>query len=260
MNTEQHIKVTILGSGTCVPSLERSSCSVLVEIDNQKMVIDLGPGTIRRLLRAETTLSQISRIFLSHFHPDHSSELVPFLFASKYPVHARRRTPLTIIAGNGFSSFFSGLRSVYGEWIDIGPDLLDIIELDNTDRAEQSFEDIKLESMPVKHRPESLAYRITAPHGATVVYSGDTDVCDSLVDIARDADLFICESAFPDDLKKEGHLTPSRAGEIAARSNVRKLVLTHLYPECETVDIEKECRKTYSGPLVLAQDLMEFQL
>jgi len=260
MNQKQHLKVTILGSGTCVPSLERSSCSVLLELDNQTMVIDMGPGTMRRLLRAESTILQVSHIFLSHFHPDHSGELVPFLFASKYPVHSRRQTPLTIIAGNGFRHFFSGLGSVYREWIDIGPDLLDIIELDNTARAEQSFDNFKLESMPVKHRPESLAYRITAPHGVSVVYSGDTDVCDSLVDIAKDADLFICESAFPDDLKKEGHLTPSRAGEIATRSNVRKLVLTHFYPECETVDIEKECRKTYSGPLVLAQDLMEFQL
>ncbi len=260
MNQKQHLKVTILGSGTCVPSLERSSCSVLLEIDNQKMVIDMGPGTMRRLLRTETTILQVSHIFLSHFHPDHSGELVPFLFASKYPVHTRRQTPLTIVAGNGFSTFFSGLSSVFGEWIDIGPGLLDILELNNAARSEQSFDDFTLESMPVKHRPESLAYRITAPNGTSVVYSGDTDVCDSLVDIAKDADLFICESAFPDDLKKEGHLTPSRAGEIAARSNVRKLVLTHFYPECETVDIEKECRKTYSGPLVLAQDLMEFQL
>ena len=260
MNQKQCLKVTILGSGTCVPSLERSSCSVLWEIDNQKMVIDMGPGTMRRLLRTETTILQVSHIFLSHFHPDHSGELVSFLFASKYPVHSRRQTPLTIIAGNGFSTFFRGLSSVFGEWIDIGPDLLDIVELDNSARQNRSFDGFTLESIPVKHRPESLAYRITAPHGASVVYSGDTDVCDSLVDIAKDADLFICESAFPDDLKKEGHLTPSRAGEIAARSNVRKLVLTHFYPECETVDIEKECRKTYSGPLVMAQDLMEFQL
>ena len=260
MNQSPRLNVTILGSGTCVPSLERSSCSVLLEIDHKNMVIDMGPGTMRRLLRTEKAIGQISHIVLSHFHPDHSGELVPFLFASKYPVHTKRQTPLTIIAGNGFYGFFSGLRSVYGEWIDIGGDLLNIVELVNTARAEQSFDDFALESMPVKHRPESLAYRITAPHGVSVVYSGDTDVCDSLVDIAKDADLFICESAFPDDLKKEGHLTPSRAGEIATRSNVRKLVLTHFYPECETADIEEECRKTYSGPLVLAQDLMKIQL
>ena len=147
MSPDNNLKVTILGSGTCVPSLERSSCSVLLETGNQKMVVDIGPGTMRRLLRADISISQLSHIFLSHFHPDHSAELVPFLFASKYPVHARRRRPITIVAGKGFSDFFEGLRSVYREWIDIGPDLLNIIELDNTARTEHAFENFKLVSM-----------------------------------------------------------------------------------------------------------------
>ncbi len=50
------------------------------------------------------------------------------------------------------------------------------------------------------------------------------------------------------------------AGEIATRANVRKLVLTHFYPECDQVDIKKQCRKTYSGPLLLAEDLMKIEL
>ena len=55
-------------------------------------------------------------------------------------------------------------------------------------------------------------------------------------------------------------LTPSLAGEIATQANVRKLVLTHFYPECDHVDIEMECRKTYTGPLVLAEDLMQIEV
>jgi ribonuclease BN (tRNA processing enzyme) len=215
---------------------------------------------MRRMLRADTTLWDVSYIFYSHLHPDHTAELVPFLFASKYPEKTHRRHPLTIIAGRGFLDFFKGLRAVFGEWINIGPGLLSIIELDNTTKDVRTFEDFSVGSMPVDHRPESLAYRITGPGGKSVVYSGDTDVCDSLADIAKDADLFICESALPDALKTEGHLTPSRAGKIAATAKVGKLVLTHLYPECDTVDIEKECRKTYNGPLVLAEDLMTFRL
>jgi len=78
--------------------------------------------------------------------------------------------------------------------------------------------------------------------------------------LARGADLLICESALPDDLKVEGHLTPSRAGKIAAKADVRKLVLTHFYPECDQVDVEKECRKTFGGPLILAEDLMRIEV
>ncbi|HDL07293.1 MAG TPA: ribonuclease Z, partial [Desulfobacteraceae bacterium] len=112
------IAVTILGSGTCVPSLKRSSCSVLVETGGSKLLFDSGPGTIRRLLEAETTIFEISFIFYSHFHPDHTGELVPFLFATKYPYEDRRPIPLTIAAGKGFSNFFEKLKMVYGNWIE----------------------------------------------------------------------------------------------------------------------------------------------
>ena len=71
--------VTILGSGTCVPSLERSSCSVMMEVSGAKLLFDSGPGTMRRLLRTKTTIFDIDYIFYSHFHPDHTAELVPFL-------------------------------------------------------------------------------------------------------------------------------------------------------------------------------------
>ena len=57
-----------------------------------------------------------------------------------------------------------------------------------------------------------------------------------------------------------GHLTPSLAGEIASAARVKKLVLTHFYPECDRADISDQCRKTYSGPLILAEDLMRINV
>jgi ribonuclease BN (tRNA processing enzyme) len=92
------------------------------------------------------------------------------------------------------------------------------------------------------------------------VYSGDTDYSENLISIARNADLLICESALPDHLKVKGHLTPSLVGEIASRANVKKLILTHFYPQCNTVDIRKQCRQTYAGPLALAEDLMRIEV
>jgi ribonuclease BN (tRNA processing enzyme) len=64
----------------------------------------------------------------------------------------------------------------------------------------------------------------------------------------------------PDSLQVKGHLTPSMAGETATRAGVGKLVLTHFYPDCDDVDIKQECRKTYRGPLLLAEDLMEIKV
>jgi ribonuclease BN (tRNA processing enzyme) len=61
-------------------------------------------------------------------------------------------------------------------------------------------------------------------------------------------------------LRVKGHMTPSLAGELAAKAHVRKLVLTHFYPQCDQVDISAQCRQTYAGPLVLAEDLMQLEV
>lgn len=253
------LSVIILGSGTCVPSLKRSSCSVLLRTGDNILLFDSGVGTMRRLLEAGVEIFDVSFIFYSHFHPDHTGELAPFLFSNKYPDGSRRKKPLTLVAGNGFLKFYKHLKLVYGHWIELDTNLLNIVELDNTNHDMRRFDNFKVESIPVEHNPESIAYRITGSDGISVVYSGDTDFSDNLVILSKDADLLICESALPDELKVKGHLTPSLAGEIAKRANVRKLVLTHFYPECDQADVEKECRKTYSGPLVLAEDLIKIE-
>lgn len=254
------IIVTILGSGTCVPSLQRSSCAVLMETGASRLLFDSGPGTMRRLLKAETTIFDLDYVFYSHFHPDHSAELVPLLFATKYPDGNRRQSLLTIVAGRGLKEFFGGLKAVYGNWIELEEGLLEFMELDNSSNDFQKFDGFTVESAPMDHNPESVAYRVTSAAGTAVVYSGDTDFNENLIDLARKADLLIFESAMPDDKHVKGHLTSSMAGEIAARAEVKKLVLTHFYPDCEDADIKKECRQTYKGPLALAEDLMEIKV
>lgn len=253
------ITVTILGSGTCVPSLERSSCSVLVEIKGAKILIDCGPGTIRRLLENGTKIYDISHILLSHFHPDHTGELIPFLFSNKYPDASYRQIPLSIIAGIGLAEFYGGLKKVFGHWIDLAPNSLNMVEIYKNNHLEY-FNDFILEVVSVEHNAESLAFKITGGKGTSLVYSGDTDYCENLINIAVNTNLLICESALPDELKVKGHLTPSEAGEIATKANVKQLLLTHFYPECDNNDIELQCRKTYSGPLFLARDLMKINL
>jgi ribonuclease BN (tRNA processing enzyme) len=254
------IKVTILGSGTCVPSLKRSSCSVLIQIGRSRLLLDSGPGTMRRLLEADTSIFDISHIFYSHFHPDHTGEFVPFIFATKYPDGSRRKIPLTVGGGRGLLNFYEGLKIVYDHWIELTPGLLEIIEFDNKNTDKITFEDFTANTAPVQHNEESIAFRIISTDGFSAVYTGDTDYSETIVDLAKDADLLICECALPDKHKVKGHLTPSLAGDLAAKAGVRKLVLTHFYPECEKEDIEAECRKTYAGPLILAEDLMEIEI
>ena len=94
----------------------------------------------------------------------------------------------------------------------------------------------------------------------SLVYSGDTGFCDEIVSLADGTDLLILECSFPDDMKIEGHLTPSQAGRIASLAGVKKLLLTHFYSECLATDITTQCRKTYGGELVLARDLLHLDI
>jgi ribonuclease BN (tRNA processing enzyme) len=254
------MRVTILGSGTCVPSLARSSCAVLVTMGESRILLDAGPGTMRRLLRAHTTIFDLSHILFSHLHPDHSGELVPLLFATKYPDGGRRQLPLTLVAGKGFRHFFDGLRAVYGQWIELPPPLFSIHEMDTNGPDQVQAKGFHLATRPMNHSPESLGFRLCTPDGRCMVYSGDTDVTPELVRLAADAELLICECALPDQKKLSGHLTPAEAGRLATEAGVRHLVLTHFYPICETVDMAAQCRRTYGGPLTLAHDLLSFEI
>jgi len=252
--------VTIIGSGTCVPSLKRSSCAVLMELGETKLLFDSGPGTMHRLLSAGIEIFDIDFIFYSHFHPDHTGELVPLIFATKYPDGSRRNTLLTIAGGDGFLNFINKLKAVYGDWLELPNVMLRFLELDRNGPDSRHFSSFAVETMPMNHQAESLGYRITDSNGKSIVYSGDTDTTENLVSLATGADLLICESAMPDTLKVPGHLTPSLAGDMATRANVKKLVLTHLYPECDRFDIASQCRQTYQGPLVIAEDLMKIEI
>jgi ribonuclease BN (tRNA processing enzyme) len=253
-------RVVILGSGTVVPSLERSSCSVLIERNKEKLLLDLGAGTMRRLLEAGVRISGITEILISHLHPDHTGEFVAFLFATKYPETLRRRTPFRLAGAVGLRDFYEKLKDAYGDWIVLEEGLMEIVELSDSGPDRFSAGEIEIVSLPMNHIKSSLGYRVILPGGFSVVYSGDTDYCENLVSLATGADLFICESALPDDQKVTGHLTPSLAGEIATRAGVKRLVLTHFYPECDAADIEGQCRKRYAGPLDLAQDLLSIEI
>lgn len=250
------LSVVVLGSGTCVPSLRRSACSVFMETGDAGLLFDMGPGTMRRLLETGREIFDVTHIFLSHFHPDHTGELVPFIFATKYPDATRRIKPLTLMGGKGLSVFLDGLSRVYGNWIELPTDIFRVMEFDTTGPDSHAFEAFQVDTAPTAHNPESIAFRITASSGRSTVYSGDTDFSEHLIRLAHQTDLLICEAALPDRMKVEKHLTPSLAGEIARRASVKRLMLTHFYPPCDAADIRGECRKTFSGPLLLAEDLM----
>ncbi len=182
------MEVIIIGSGTGVPRLRRGSPAVGVKAGESFILLDIGSGTLRAMLHYDLNFNDIDILCLSHLHPDHVGDLVPFFFASRYSLGYTRKKPFWLLAAQGFSEFQEKLQSVWGEWVEPPDGLLRLQELAGDRRDNFTMDGVTITTAPVNHIAGSLAYRLEYA-GQAVVYSGDTDWSDSLIDLARGADL-----------------------------------------------------------------------
>jgi len=208
------------------------------------------------MLEVGITYRDIDVLLYTHIHPDHVSDLVPIIFASKY-ADLPREKELLCIGGAGFKSYFDKLKNLYGSWIDPKSYQLNIKEIS---QGALLYLDLKILSKPMAHIPESVGYRIEFKDGKSMAISGDTDYCQNIIDLALEVDLLVIECSFPDGKKVEGHLTPSLAGRIGLESQSKKLLLTHLYPVCDQFDILKQCSEVYQGEIIVGEDLMRIKI
>jgi ribonuclease BN (tRNA processing enzyme) len=257
------MELIILGSGTGVPSLTRGPPGFLVKAENQSILLDGGSGTLVRMLQAGVTYKDLDAVLYTHIHPDHCADLVPLLFACKYQEEPRQKDLLIIGGsrrwpfGQGFRNYFEGLRWVHGSWIE--PQTFRIL-VREVAADEVTIGDLRVTALPLDHMPESVGYRITSPQGRSLVYSGDTDYCPNIVELARGADLLILECSFPEGRKVPGHLTPALAGRIAHEAECKRLCLTHFYPPCDHADIKEASRQVFKGEVILAEDMMRITI
>jgi ribonuclease BN (tRNA processing enzyme) len=250
------ITLHVLGSGTCAPTVERGASGLVVEIGERFILLDPGPGSLRQMPRSGIDFRRIDFIFLSHFHPDHVSDLVPFFFATNYAADLTRRLPLEVIGPPGLEDFYKRLHDVFGRWIEAQSYPCRFHEA-----LEHVFEfsDFTAETLPLRHSEASIGFRISAG-GKTLAYSGDTDSCPEAGRLGGNADLLILECSFPEERKTKGHLTPAEAGKIAREASCKKLLLTHFYPVYQGHDIVRECRREFPGEVILAEDGMRLHI
>lgn len=244
----------VVGSGTALPSRDRASPCVVLRFRNQITLVDMGPGTLRRLARVGVPITALDHVLLTHFHPDHSADLIAFLFATRHPAILHKRRPFRVIGPTGLVAFLHGLEQGYGRWIRIPDSVMKLEEWPPEPGPVHRLGKLQADAVAVRHTESCLAYRFEAPNGASVVVSGDTGPCASLIALAKACDLLILECSFPEGAEQDGHLTPRRAGELAAAAGVKKLVLVHFYPDVLATDIVTPCRRAYQGELVLGRD------
>jgi ribonuclease BN (tRNA processing enzyme) len=252
------VEITVVGSGTVVPRVSRSQSCVVVRTAEETIFFDLGSGAVRGMLHAKVDPFAVDRIFFTHFHPDHTVDVVPLLFAIKYGTEEERERPLTLYGPEPFKDFFGGITDVWGEWM-LGDYPTEVKELPHACPSPLDLPGLRVSWAPAKHRAESIAYRLEGENGA-FVYTGDTEYAESLVELAKEAHTLLIECSFPDEAPVPGHLTPSGVARIAREAGVERVVLTHIYPPADALDLTQDVGRGFEGEVLVAEDGLEFSV
>ncbi|HHK60863.1 MAG TPA: MBL fold metallo-hydrolase [Desulfobacterales bacterium] len=242
------MRITVLGSGACLPSKERGAAAYCVALEQFTLLVDCGSGATRQMARAGLDFRAIDMVCLSHVHPDHAGDLAILVQALK--VSPERRKELVVGGDRRIGAFY---RQVVTEMVgSVGNFTVRVVDL------EKGFEgpQVRIATMRVPHSAPALALRLTTEKGLSVVFTGDTGWTDDLVAFCRGADLLVADSSTAEGPPLSGHMTGEQCGRLAALAGVGRLLLSHFYPATDPQQCAAACRRHYDGPVVLAEDLL----
>ncbi len=248
------MRLTVVGCSGSFPSAgSPASCYLLQAPDGAgrtaSVVLDLGNGALGALQR-HVDLRDLDAVLVSHLHPDHFLDLCGLYVARRYDPAGAATERLPV---RGPANTLRRLSEAYG---DDGDGTMEHV-YDVTPWAEGvpgGVGPFTVTARRVEHPVEAFGLRVEHA-GRVLAYSGDTDTCDALVDLARDADVLLAEASFQEDREEVRgvHLTGRRAGEVATAAGVRSLVLTHLPPWTDPDVVRAEAKTAYAGPVVVAE-------
>jgi ribonuclease BN (tRNA processing enzyme) len=209
--------VTVLGSGSAVPTARRSCAGYLVEWSRGALLLDAAAGTYMRALKAGLDPLRLRAVLLSHFHADHTADL-PALLAARRLTEGLDR-PLVVAGPPGTGELLRALRGAFGHGLDAEHEVRGFpCEVDG----------LRASAFPAAHTAEAVCQRVEAD-GRTLAYSGDTADCPGLREAVRGADLALLECTHP--RPSAGHLSPAECEAVVAAARPRRVLLTHLGPD-----------------------------
>ena len=275
------MKVTLLGTGSPLPSVTCAGPSTLVQAANQNIVVDAGRGVIMWLVAAGCPPPFISAVLLTHLHSDHICDLNDIV-TTRW-ISSPAATPLTVYGPVGTQRMVNGLVDMLtldeGYRLEHHDDLragegmkVNVIEV----QAGESFAlgDVRISVHRTDHRPvaPTIGFRIEA-EGVVAALAGDTVPCTELDVMCTDADIYV-QTVVREDLVRQFaplvptgerfldildyHSTVQQAAQTAARANVKTLLLTHFVPAIQPGqegEWHAMAAEHFSGEIVIGPDL-----
>jgi ribonuclease BN (tRNA processing enzyme) len=278
-STSDGVALQVLGSGGPIADDERASTAYLVWVEGKsRFLVDAGGGAFLRFGEAGARFEDLDHVAISHFHTDHSTDLVALLKSGYF---SRRVKPLSI-SGPAQGGEYPGLNGYLDRllnpddgayayldgYLDGSEDLvlLESKELDSREHKSipvysDPARDIEISSLGVPHGPvPTMAYRIRVGK-KNIVFSGDQNGGSrAFIRFAHGADILVMHMPVPENISGAGrnlHAPPSIIGNIAAETGAGKLVLSHFMAR-SLKNMEENLRvirSRYDGSLAVANDL-----
>lgn len=239
------MRLTIVGCAGSFPGPDSPASCYLVEHEGRRILLDLGNGALGALQRY-ADIYDVDGVALSHLHADHCLDLTSYYVARRY--HPSGPAPAIPVLGP--VDTHDRIVRAY----DLPPEEGMHGEFEFRDHVQVTeIGPFRITTARVNHPVETYGIRVEAG-GRSLVFSGDTGESQSLVDLARGADLALFEASWlsrvtnPPNL----HMSAAEAADHANRAGVGRLVLTHLVPWYDAGESYAEAAAVYEGELTLA--------
>ncbi len=213
------MKLTVVGCSPAWPNPGSAHSGYLVTSDGRRVLLDCGPGVLARL-REKEPWPTIDAIVITHLHLDHCGDLVPWLWGHVLGPATGTHGPELYVPPAGLAriSTFAPL----GRFLEV----FDVHEYADDVPFEAAGHQVTARAVTHYGEP-SFGLRVEHD-GRVLAYSGDTGPTPALVELARDADAFLCEATLlAPEGAPHGHLSADEARSIASDAGVRRLLITH---------------------------------
>ncbi len=281
----------ILGSGGPVATKHRFGTSHAVQLGDEYLLFDCGPAATYRLAKLEIPITSIDHLFFTHHHFDHDVDYPCFMLSrwdqcvgGENELNVYGPAPTTtiterLIGEEGAFAYDWKARvnhplshrafQLRGGTLPRKPPT--VMANDITPGSVTAGKDWEVTCAPADHvQPwlDSLAYRLDSEAGS-IVFTGDTAPCDTVEELAEDADLMVVMCGGSQENQRRqgtdfGQMGTTWAGELAQRAGVRRLVLTHIGPTFSLPgpreDGIADVAKVYDGEIIYSEELMTIGL
>lgn len=254
-------RLVVLGSCGAWPEAGRACSGYLLEHEGFRVVLDLGYATLPRLLAllGSTVADGLDAVVVTHRHPDHAVDVHALFRARRYG--RRGADPLPLYAAEGVLEQVAALEE--GEMAAVR----EVFNWHPLPAGPYRVGPFELTSIALPHFVPNAGVRLNSP-GLSVAYTGDTGPDPALVDLGRDADLYIVEAT---DQHQQGavaqglpgptlDLDARQAGQIAAQAGARRLLLTHFWPGNDRQASRATAQEVFPGEVLTAEEGLEIPL